>query len=220
MPKNKQLHRGFAWLIPELGVRVGPRLPAALVAVSLMVAQPLLAFQSPLSEEAIREAYFLGQRRDESTADLLARYTRSLPPPAYGPHIASITTYTPFAQAVLDSSHHAANYSAQQAQLDHRHVTETVQVILTIRFTDSYGPLVPPRSPSAPGRNVSMVRRSPDFWHDFDVSVCSEDKALEPSAYDGHPDYNCYEGGCFLVGATIQLEFLAESFPSQHITVE
>ncbi len=97
-----------------------------LLAVLLLV-QPVFAFSTPLSEEAIREAYFLGQRRDESTAAFLSKYIHELPPPSYGPHILSIITYTPFAQAVLDSSRHTANYSAQQAQLDHRHVTEIVQ---------------------------------------------------------------------------------------------
>ena len=73
----------------------------------LMALQPLFAFSTPLSEQAIREAYFLGQRRDESTAAFLSKYIHELPPPNYGPHILSITTYTPFAQAVLDSSQHA-----------------------------------------------------------------------------------------------------------------
>jgi len=220
MQKNEQLRRTFGRPTPGFGAPEIPRVTAVLVTVALLLAQPVIAFQSPLSEEAIREAYFLGQRRDESMANFLTRYTRLLPAPTYGPHIASLTTYTPFAQAVVDSSRHAANYSAQQAQLDHRHVTEMVQVLVTIRFTDSYGPMVPAESPSSHARSVLMVRRSSDFWHDFSVSVFSEDKPLEPSDYDGHPDYNCHEGGCFLVGATIQLEFLAESFPSQDITVE
>jgi hypothetical protein len=186
---------------------------------ALLLVQPVFAFSTPLSEEAIREAYFLGQRRDESTAAFLSKYIHELPPPGYGPHILSITTYTPFAQAVLDSSSHAANYSAQQAQLDHRHVTETVTILVAIRFTDSYGPmLIDPNPPS--GRNAQMTPRPSDFWRDFNVAVFSDDKSLEPTSYDGHPDYYCNQGGCYLIGATIQLEFLAESFPSQAITVE
>lgn len=189
-----------------------------LLAVLLLV-QPVFAFSTPLSEEAIREAYFLGQRRDESTAAFLSKYIHELSPPSYGPHILSITTYTPFAQAVLDSSRHTANYSAQQAQLDHRHVTETVQILVAIRFTDSYGPmLIDPNPPS--GRNAQMTPRPSDFWRDFNVAVFSDDKSLEPTSYDGHPDYYCNEGGCYLIGATIQLEFAAESFPSQNITVQ
>jgi len=185
----------------------------------LMALQPLFAFSTPLSEQAIREAYFLGQRRDESTAAFLSKYIHELPPPNYGPHILSITTYTPFAQAVLDSSRHTANYSAQQAQLDHRHVTEVVQILVAIRFTDSYGPMLIDSNPPN-GRNAQMIPRPSDFWRDFNVAVFSDDKSLEPTSYDGHPDYYCNEGGCYLIGATIQLEFPAESFPSQNITVQ
>lgn len=189
---------------------------------ALLILQPLtaLAFQTPLSEEAIREAYFLGQRHDESMADFLSKYIHQLPPPEYGPHIASITTYTPFAQAVLYSSQQTANYSAQQAQIDLRHRTEVVQILVAIRFTGTYGPMVPSASASSRNRNGAMVPRSSDFWRDFNVAAFLEDKALEPSSYDGHPDYTCDEGGCYLIGATIQLEFPAESFPSQNITVQ
>lgn len=185
----------------------------------LLLVQPVFAFSTPLSEEAIREAYFLGQRRDESTAAFLSKYMHQLPPPNYGPHIASITTFTPFAQVVLDSSRHPANYSAQQAQLDHRHVSEVVRILVAIRFTDSYGPmLIDPNPPG--GRNAQMIPRPSDFWRDFNVDVFSDEKSLEPTSYDGHPDYYCNEGGCYLIGATIQLEFPAESFPSQNITVQ
>src|SRR2546422_6941473 len=34
-------------------------------------------FRSPLSDQAVREAYFLGQRRDEKTAEFLDKYRRS-----------------------------------------------------------------------------------------------------------------------------------------------
>src|SRR5437762_8599037 len=100
----------------------------ALLTGALLLVPPSLAYETPLSEEAVREAYFLGQRRDESMTAFLAKYIHELPPPDYGPHIASITTYTPFAQAVLWSSQQTANYSAQQAQIDHRRQTEIVQI--------------------------------------------------------------------------------------------
>jgi hypothetical protein len=185
----------------------------------LLLMRALAAFDTPLSEEAVREAYFLGQRRDDTTSAFLSKYIHELPPPSYGPHIASITTYTPFAQAVLDSSQHAVNYSAQQAQLDHRRVTETVQILVAIRFTDSYSTMMIDPNPTG-GRNAQMIPRPSDFWRDFNVAVFSDDKSLEPTSYDGHPDYTCDEGGCYLIGATIQLEFPAESFPSQNITVQ
>jgi len=38
---------------------------ASLLAAALLLASSAFAFSTPLSDEAVREAYFLGQRRDE-----------------------------------------------------------------------------------------------------------------------------------------------------------
>src|ERR1700739_1795253 len=61
----------------------------ALFTAAMLLSAPALAFQSPLSDEAVRAAYFLGQRHDESMARALSRYTQFLPPPETGPHIYS-----------------------------------------------------------------------------------------------------------------------------------
>src|SRR5437016_14306019 len=90
------------------------------LAVALLLSPSSFAFDPPLSDQAVREAYFLGQRRDESMATFLNKYTRFLEPPKTGPHIVSVTFFTPFAVLVQQSSQHNTGYSAQQAALDHR----------------------------------------------------------------------------------------------------
>src|SRR5467141_4505062 len=113
--------------------------PIASVLVALMLSTPSsFAFDTPLSDQAVREAYFLGQRRDDTMATFLNKYTRFLSPPKTGPHIASITFFTPFALLVQQSSQHTSGYSAQQAALDHRDQGEFVRIIVQIQFTDSY----------------------------------------------------------------------------------
>ena len=114
------------------------RFIVAFATAALLFSQPLLAFDSPLSDEAVREAYFLGQRHDDSLALAFAKYKKSLPLPETGPHIGSVTFVTPFALLVQASSQRIS-YSAQQAALDHRGQKESVQIIVEIRFTDSYG---------------------------------------------------------------------------------
>src|ERR1700751_3902492 len=114
----------------------------ALALSTLLVSPASFAFNSPLSDEAIREAYFLGQRRDESTARFLAKYKQSLAVPKTGPHIASVELLTPFAQAVLRSSQETMGYSAQQAEAEHRGKEETVAMTIEVLLTDSYGPLI------------------------------------------------------------------------------
>ncbi len=95
--------------------------PIASVLVAFIFSTPSsFAFDTPLSDQAVREAYFLGQRHDETMSTLLNKYTKLLPPPKTGPDISSVTFLTPFALLVQQSSEHTSGYSAQQAALDHR----------------------------------------------------------------------------------------------------
>jgi len=189
---------------------------------ALLILQPVPAgaFQTPLSEEAVREAYFLGQRHDESISRTLDKYTQYFPIPDYGPQITSVAYLTPFAQAVLASSNHIGNYSAQQAQIDHRGQSETVQIQVGIRFTGSYPALIPSATPPTRGNQPALIPRPSDFWRDFRTTVFDGDKSLDPISIDGRPDYSCNEVSCFLVGATILLDFPAESFVKQDVAVQ
>ena len=195
------------------------RLSAAFLAATL-IASPSFSFDFPLSDEAIRQAYFLGQRHDETFALFLDKYTKHLAPPVAGPYIASVSFLTPFAFATQLSSERTLNYSAQQAELDHRNKPEIVRIVVEIALTESYGPFlsrpVNARSDSPIGTGL---RRS-DFWKDFRVQVLDKNQALAPLNFWGRPTYRCgYEGGCSLTGATIYFEFPAESFDSDSATV-
>lgn len=194
-----------------------------LVAV-LLAAAPLLAFDTPLSEEAIREAYFLGQRGDETMARTLAKYTKPLPAPKYGPHIAAVTFFTPFALAVQSSSQHASGYSAQQAQLDHRGKAESVRIIVDIQFTDSYGPLITAPAGSRTGSPAGYVLRPYSFWKDFEVRIfnsrAQDAEELRPFSSHGKPNLLCGEGGCTLTGATLYFDFLATAFESGDASID
>jgi len=74
--------------------------------LAICVTVPASAFDVPLSDEAVREAYFLGQRHD---ASFLSNYIKFLPPPRTGPHISSVTFLTPFAQFTQFSSNYVGN---------------------------------------------------------------------------------------------------------------
>ena len=51
--------------------------------VAIGVTLPASPFDNPLSDEAVCEAYFLGQRHD---ASFLTNYIKFLPPPKTGPY--------------------------------------------------------------------------------------------------------------------------------------
>ena len=124
------------------------RLFALLLSSCLILPFPLLAFETPLSDTAVREAYFLGQHHDEIFGEFVSRYSLSLPPPAKGPYIQSVSFFTPYVLAAINSSQHIGIYSAQQAQLDHDKSPEEVRVIVQILLTASYGEfLISPVSP-------------------------------------------------------------------------
>jgi hypothetical protein len=193
---------------------------APVLAVVLLLTPNSFAFDTPLSDQAVREAYFLGQRRDESMATFLNKYTKFLEAPKTGPHIASITVFTPFALLVQQSSQHPNGYSAQQAALDHRDQGEFVRIIVQIQFTDSYSAYIVRPTGSRSGSPKGFAPRPYDFWKDFDVRVSSKDQKLEPFSSSGQPLLLCDEGGCTLTGATLQFDFSAEDFASGSATID
>ena len=195
------------------------RVAISFVVAILLVDQPLFAFQTPLSDTAVREAYFLGQRHDQSVSDFFAKYAKTLPAPPYGPYISTIRFLTPYAQVVSLSGNKSAGYSAQQAERDHHADAETVTVSVDIYLTDSYGPFLAAPTNSRSGSPAGLTSRSSDFWRDFDVSVSSDSRTLSPLDTSGQPIYNCSESGCSLVGATVTLTFAASKFPPDSVSV-
>lgn len=194
---------------------------SVLIAAALL-AQPILAFQSPLSDESVREAYFLGQRHDDSLERLLEKYTHQLPPPESGPYISSIMFLSPFMIAARLSGSRTGNYSAQQAALDHhKEGPEIVQIVVEIQLTATYGPIaatVPANSRSA--SSEGLIPRQGDFWKDFLVQVHSGEQAVAFSASRGHANYSCSEeGGCSLIGATLELDLPAAAFSSDSASI-
>jgi hypothetical protein len=198
-----------------------PSRPLLAVLLALLVVPPeSFAFKSPLSEEAIRDAYFLGQRRDESTARFLAKYKQPLAVPKTGPYIASVELLTPFARVVLVSSQQTMGYSAQDAEAEYRGKEENVAMNIEVLFTDSYGPLISRPTSKRSGSPVGYAFRSPDFWEDIQVQVTVDDKIVSPAHFSGEPNYVCIHEGCRLMGATLRLEFPAGAFNSDTATVQ
>jgi hypothetical protein len=200
-----------------------PHSPAirAFIAVALF-AQPVLAFQSPLSDESLREAYFAGQRHDGSFEHLLESHSHHFAPPKAGPYISAVIFFTPFMMAAELSNKQLGNYSAQQAAVDHRNAgEETVRVTVEIQFTDSYGQFISTAPASTrSGASTTLIERPGDFWKDFDVQIYSAEQPLQPSTLQGHPNYRCNEnGGCALIGATLQYVFPADAFLSDTASI-
>lgn len=152
------------------------RFALALLTAALLLCQPLLAFDTPLSQEAVREAYFLGQHNDQSTLSFFNPYFRVLPRPNRGPYIAEVEVYTPYTQIIEASRRRSIGYSAQQAELDYRHHHDKFYIRVRIDFTDTYG-IELYRSAKGDKELSGSDQPLPDFYRDFRVGLSQHSPA-------------------------------------------
>ena len=196
------------------------RLNALALASILIFAPSSSAFDSPLSDTAVREAYFLGQRHDDSLGKLLDKYVLYMQPPKTGPYIQSVSFLTPYILTALYSSQQVSIYSAQQAQLDHLKTPEVVRITAQILLTDSYGPYASAPTGPDPHSLKGIFVRPSDFWRDFRVRVFQKDEMVIPTAAKGEPSYRCEDTGCVLSGATLTFEYPAAAFTEASATIQ
>lgn len=167
----------------------------AALAVAFLLIPPAFAFDAPLSPEAVREAYFRGQHKDQSTLSFFSQYVKTLPAPDKGAYISEVEIYTPYAQLIEASRRRTGSYSAQQAELDYRHGHDELYVRIRIDFTDTYGALELYRSAKGDKQLSGRDEPLPDFYRDFRVGLSQrsaqsrEDQWIEPLRIILQPSY-------------------------------
>ncbi len=172
------------------------------VAFVLVLALSTAAYDFPLSNQEVREAYFLGQRRDDSTAKFLTPYFKRLPATKAPWQVAEIEVRTPYQQVVLRSRQSLPGYSAQQAWEEYR--KRVPQVVVRIYLATAITQLV--------------VRE--DAWRQFKFRV-EQGKEIWPAVITGWPVYFFAEQGLpRLVGAEVYLELDAAKISSGPLRVE
>ncbi|HEY2547641.1 MAG TPA: hypothetical protein VGI46_16335 [Candidatus Acidoferrum sp.] len=148
-----------------------------LITTALLLVPPSFAFDTPLSPEAVRDAYFLGQHNDQSTLSFFSQYVKTLPAPEQGAYISEVEIYTPYSQIIERSRRRTGNYSAQQADLDYRHSHDKLYVRIRINFTDTYGALELYRSAKGDQQLSGAEEPLPDFYRDFRVGLSQRSAA-------------------------------------------
>jgi hypothetical protein len=153
--------------------------PFITLLLAVHISLPTSAFDASLSDESVREAYFLGQRHDEKISFFFETYRRYLPAPKSGPHVFMAELLTPFAETVEVSRKHGAGYSAQQAQLDYRVRGNSMRVGVHVSYTSTYGPGFPYSSDKVPGQTGT--------WKDFQARLSQKENTIEPRnvSYEG-----------------------------------
>src|SRR5580693_2904405 len=164
------------------------------LATILLLPAPSSAFDTPLSPEAVRDAYFLGQHNNQSTLSFFSQSVKSLPAPDKGPYIAEVEFYTPSTQVVEASRRRTGSYSAQQAELDYRHHHDKLYVRVRITFTETFG-IELYRSAKGDRQQSGSDQPLPDFYRDFRVGLSQrsatnrEDRWIEPLRILLEPSY-------------------------------
>ena len=188
----------------------------AVSATALVAVSSCDAFELPLSEQTLREAYFIGQHHDHSTETALKPYIHHLPVPQKGAYISEIRLFTPYAQVIDVSNSQSGGYSAQQAAADYRARTDTILVRVRIEFTATYGFLEAGNDAKSASALSGVKVRQQDFWKAFHVGLSQKGDWIEPLSFDGEATYS--DRG--VDGALLWLVSDAHDLASNDATVE
>ena len=167
----------------------------------LFAALSAAAYDYPLSSQTVREAYFLGQRRDMSTAKILAQYVKRLPATNAPWQVAEMEVRTPYYLVALRSWQTLHGYSAQQAWEEYR--KRKPQIIVRVYLTTAITNLI--------------VRE--DEWRQFKFRV-KQEKEIPPTAVTGWPVYFYPHEGSRIGGAEVYLELDVAQVSSGPLRVE
>jgi hypothetical protein len=162
--------------------------------LALMIAQPALAYNYPLSSEAIREAYFLAKENPDKRQAFFEAYRHNLPVPKTGADVALIEVETPFACLVEAIARTPMTYHAPDAQQDYLGKLGQFRVHAEIYFTATY--------PKATDTAASLG----EFWRDFQVHL-KQDAEIQPLSVHGKPIHNHHTIGGGYVGAIIDGDY-------------
>jgi len=170
-----------------------PAFRAVLLAVSL--ATPACAYDVPLTESSIRDAYFLGKRTDGLNFDFIAQYARLVPNLKQGDCTSDVRIETPFLQAAKHARE-APNYSAQDAVKEFYGKPMTFRIYLDICYEEN-----------APPNTVKF-------------KIIQNKKVPTPLSFESTPYIEVTDFGYFPpYGEQITLEFKPEEIDSSDLEI-
>lgn len=187
----------------------------SLLGLCLLLPHCASGYLYPLSDESVREAYFLGKSTERAKViGFLAAYTHRFEPRHDGyPGVGVIEFQTPYEQVVLRSfEHQTTGYDAPQAQADY-----ALQPQLVVRVFVFVGTIDAAPTNLYSDRGGRILDRREDFWRAFRFHVF-QGRLIEAKRIVGRPVYS--QRGRGLQGADVKLEFDAADFASMNTRVE
>lgn len=175
----------------------------------------LAAYDHPLTESNVRDAYFLGTDSARS-AEFLSDYARVFQPAnPGGPYVAQIEVRTPYAQVVI-KSRQQIGYSAVQAEEDYKRTGDALQVRVQILYPATQFVAVQP-SPACAG--AQRMNDALACFGDFSFRF-AQGKALHAATTYGTPIYSVGDGS--FIGGDVWFSFPAAGAVTSaplHVTV-
>jgi hypothetical protein len=177
------------------------------VLLVVAIGLPVFAYEYPLSSTSIRDAYILGNRKDEHTAEFFAQYTHHFPIAKTGLYVDEIGLDTPFSQ-VVERSGSAANYHAQEAEEEFIDKPMIFRVHVQIFGTPVF-------SPNAAFTYV------PDYWRDFKIQFMQDKEIPSKSVHASllYPPTEIGDGITLPIGVRVEFEYDAAQIDDAPATV-
>jgi hypothetical protein len=196
-----------------------------LLAVGLSLAPGVWAYEVPLGPSSLHDAWVLGQRNDQATAEFLAPYSQQFnaTDTQNTPQVAEIQVLTPFAQVVDQSRQNlSGRYTEQQAVQAYHHQGDTVMVLVRLMLPGAYPQSErSPQAPPASSQGQNAVLRPENFWQNFQFAVKQNGKVLATRSISNKAIYSSATKAApaTLDGQTVWLEYDAKSVAAEEITV-
>src|ERR1700733_2054812 len=188
------------------------------------VAQP---YEATLAPAALHDAYVLGQRNDQTTAEFLDPYAKQTTGTVDGgtPHLSEIEVLTPFAQVVDESRRKGSGgFSEQQAIAAYHKRGDTLVIRVNLVLPAAY----PEKERGAQAPTVSHDPKQTDalrpenFWQKFQFALKQNGKTVPTKSIHNQPVYSAAtkNSPSTLDGQTVWLEYDAKSIANEPISIE
>jgi hypothetical protein len=173
-----------------------PRCGLLVFVLSCFIGLPVNAYDYPLTESAIRDAYFPGTHQASLGANFLADYTRAIPKRKVDRFTSQLRMETPFSQVAVYASQ-KLDYSAQDAVEEFRDKRMTFRMYLDICYEFD----APPDT--------------------IQIRLIQNKKEIVPESYESTPYYPATDENTQMpsIGERIQMEFKAEKIDSSTLTI-
>jgi hypothetical protein len=201
---------------------------ACIAAAAFLLAVPALrAYEPTLSPAALHDAYVLGQRNDQTTAEFLDPYAKQTAGAVDGgtPHLSEIEVLTPFSQVVDESRRQgSAGFSEQQALAAYHKRGDTIVIRVNLVLPAAY----PEKERGAQAPSVSHDPKQTDalrpenFWQKFQFTLKQNGKTIPTKSIHNKPVYSAAtkNSPSTLDGQTVWLEYDAKNVANEPISIE